>query len=84
MGTYIWWRRDVGIIEHGEVIRATILKLGILSAAGTQNVTLSYSYENRSFTVRKSISEVALHDKIVGDTLPIIIDRRNPKRFIAK
>lgn len=81
---FLWWRRDVGIIEHGEVLHATILNSGILSAAGTRNVTLSYQYDNQSFEVRKSLSEAALLDKKEGDLLAIIIDRRNPKRFIPR
>ncbi|MGC4016869.1 MAG: hypothetical protein QM755_20495 [Luteolibacter sp.] len=77
-----WWRRDVGINKHGIAIDAVISTLG-RTGSGMQDVTLAYEIDGAPFVSKKSLSQAVIGGKVTGDTLGIIVDTRNPKRFMV-
>ena len=82
IGSLIWWRRSVGIARNGEVVEALIESLGA-SVNAMRDVTLSYTVNGRTYQASKSLSVADIGDRRPGDTLAIVVDKRNPKRFLV-
>ena len=83
LGSIIWWKRSAGIAANGVIVDALIEGLGA-KAGAMRNVTLSYTVDGRTYQAAKSVGLADLGDRQPGDTLPLVVDKRNPKRFIVR
>ncbi len=81
LGSIAWWRRSVGIAANGILVDAVIEKLSG-ARSGMRDVTITFIVDCNSYKVKKSFSEIEIHEKRVGDLIQIVADKRNPKRII--
>jgi hypothetical protein len=77
------WRRAIGISENGMVVDATIEKFG-RRLEGAQDATVVYTVEGKTYKKKKGFNEDLFATRGVGDVIQIVVDRRNPKRFIVQ
>jgi hypothetical protein len=79
----ILWRRAVGIVENGVPASATVKSVGG-EFQGYREVSFDYTFEGASYSKKMSVIGVTAEKLNPGDALPIIVDKRNPKRVVVK
>ncbi|MCH2204913.1 MAG: hypothetical protein MK132_03455 [Lentisphaerales bacterium] len=78
--THYLYLRDQSIIKNGVILNAKIISSGKVYGE-IQDIKFTYRYEGKSYKYKKSLAKA----DIDGETVPVIIDSKNPKRyFLAK
>ena len=79
----ILWRRAVGIVENGVPVDATITSIGG-EVQGYREVNFDYVFEGTSYSKKMSMVGILVEKLAPGAPLPIVVDKRNPKRVAVK
>ena len=83
IGALVLWRRAVGLAENGVPVNATIRSIGG-EVQGYRDVVFDYTFEGASYSTKKSVIGITVAKLQAGEELPIIVDKRNPKRVMVK
>ena len=79
----VLWRRAVGIAVNGMPASARVKSVGG-EVQGYREVEFDYTFEGVSYSKKMSVIGVTAEKLKPGDALPIIVDKRNPKRVMVK
>jgi hypothetical protein len=79
----VFWRRAVGIAEHGVAVTATVLSIGN-SIQSMRNVEFEYTHDGIVYRKKKSVDDYTSEELEPGGPLEIIVDKRNVKRILIK
>lgn len=79
----VLWRRAVGIVENGVPVSAVIKSIGG-EVQGYREVVFDYEFDGASHSQKKSVIGITVEKLGPGSPLPIIVDKRNPKRVMVK
>jgi hypothetical protein len=81
LGALFLWRRAAGMAANGVPVGATVTAVGG-EFQGMRDVSFSYVFEGTELAGKISVPAVSVKDLEPGGEFRIIVDKRNPKRYM--